>query len=108
VREVAASFQTTDPAALESDLMLHLLRLKRRPPRGVQNWEALLRTALHNKSAQWIRDHPNVDVESTSLDAPLPGSGIQDNEPATLLDRLRSVEPDLDFLIAVSALLEKM
>jgi len=105
VQGVAASFQTTDPAGLESDLMLHLLRLKRHPPRGLRNWEAHLSVALHNKALNWIRDHPSPTQDFTSLDAPLPGLRQQDDDAATLLDRIRAAERDLDFEIEIGDLL---
>ena len=109
MRKVAASFRTTDRAALESDLMLHWLDLKRHTRRDIRNWNAYLKTALRNKALSWLRDRQEAEADQklVSLNMPLPKATIQDEEPATLEDRLKSAEPNLDFLIAVGDLLEK-
>ena len=109
MQNVAASFRTTDRAALESDLMVHWLDLKRHPPRGIQNWNAYLTAALRNKARNWLRDRQSADAAEglVSLTTPLSTSTEQDDESATLEDRLKSPEADSDFLIAVGELLEQ-
>jgi len=102
----ASSAEITDAAAFESDLMLHLRALKRRPPAGVRSWEAHLKKAVRNKIRNWIRDHPVAD-QDVSLDAPLAAAWDDEDEPATRLDRISHPERNVDILIRFGLLLER-
>ncbi len=104
VRQLTASFRRSDSADLESDLMLHLLALKRQS-REVENWRAYLRVALRNRARNWLRDG-RTDLAETSISLNAPIEPWPSAESVTLEDLLTSAEPDLDFRIAIGMALE--
>jgi RNA polymerase sigma factor (sigma-70 family) len=106
VKAAAKAIRTNHRDDLESDLMIHLLRLKRQPPPRIRNWEAFLRTALRNKAKNWIRDQQHLEDPLLSVSRPVDEPGV--DEGATLEDRLEGPEPDHVSQIAFAQFLEEL
>ena len=97
VKEAARRIRTTERDQLESELSLHVVLLKRRQLRGIRNWAAFLRKALHNKARNWIRDHQARQQKMVSLDEP-PKAGLRD--ASAWHDIVQAAVPDPDLRIA--------
>jgi DNA-directed RNA polymerase specialized sigma24 family protein len=104
VEATAKRIRTMERDELQSELAVHLLRLKRRRALGVRNWPTFLKTALRNKALTWIRNWQNERKRLVSLGQPIE----QDDESLTLEDVLPSPEPDPDVRVDVARLLGKL
>jgi DNA-directed RNA polymerase specialized sigma24 family protein len=105
VSTTARRIRTTERDELEADLAQHLLRLKRRPPKGIRDWKAFLTTALRNKAANWIRNQQTREERLARLHEPSQGDS---ERTFTLEDVLISPEPDHDRRLALARVLEEL
>jgi DNA-directed RNA polymerase specialized sigma24 family protein len=69
VRMTAARIRTDDRQELESELTLHLLRIKRKHRFRVRHWRAYLKASMHNRAVNWIRDRQRQQSHRVELDA---------------------------------------
>jgi DNA-directed RNA polymerase specialized sigma24 family protein len=103
---VIASIRTSDPAGLESDLMLHLLRLKRQR-RLSSRRETFLWIALRNKAKNWVRDQQHREHDLVSISMTVDPAGT-DADRATFEDRLTIHESDQADRVAFDRLLDEL
>ena len=106
VKTTAQGIRTTDRDELESELARHLLRLKRHPPSGIQDWKALVKKALRNKAVNWIRDRQAREKRMTTLDE----SRKEDSGETFVLEDVSCShsEPDHDLRLAFARAWEEL
>lgn len=105
VKMTARRIRTTERDDLESELAVHLMRLKRNPSPVIQDWKALVKKALRNKAINWIRDRQAAEKRMTTLDA---SREEVSGETFVLQGVLRSPEPDHHLRIALGRALEEL
>jgi RNA polymerase sigma factor (sigma-70 family) len=103
VHTVTAAIRTAERDDLESDLAIHLLRIKARWAGKARNWRAFAATALRNKAKNWIRDRQVAERKFASLD------DVQDEQPRReSLERSARESIDQDVCIAVRAVWDRL
>jgi len=98
VRRTAARIRTFERDDLESELALHLIRVKRRHRANAHHWKAYLTSALRNKAANWIRDRQRHERFVTHLDA-----SAANDEPMARAEFLGSSEAGHDLRTAFAS-----
>jgi RNA polymerase sigma factor (sigma-70 family) len=103
VRRTAARIRTLERDDLESELALHLIRVKRRQRARAHLWKAYLTTALRNKAANWIRDRQRHERSVTHLDA-----SVTNDESMARAEFLGSSEAGHDLRTAFAAVWDEL
>jgi DNA-directed RNA polymerase specialized sigma24 family protein len=96
IEATARRIHTPEPDELRAELARHLLRLRNQPPKGVRKWEAFLRTALHRKASNWIRNQQTRQKRLISMDT------AAKDDASALVDILKSPQPNPDQEIALA------
>lgn len=105
IKTVAADYRTLDPEDLAADLAWRLLVLKRGRKPTIRNWPAYVRKSLRNKALNWIKKNRSREEKTTSLDATI---NADDETGNTLVDVLRSTDPDAERSLALKQALASL